>query len=101
MAKQLFGAEYGTGEGMTGQCYALPTKGYKIEEIPLIEVKQYIRRFISYAKWSPDLNFLVTEVGCNLAGFTPEQIAPLFIDAIPLRNVYLPQSFINVLLSIK
>ena len=56
----------------------------------------YIDNFISFAKAKPELTFLVTEIGCGLAGYTPEDIAPLFIDAVDIPNIYLPIRFWNV-----
>lgn len=77
-AHKRLGAEWGVGEGMTGRCYALPTKGHKIEFIPIEEIKEAVDRFLAYASEHPDHDFKVTQVGCGLGGFTPEDIAPLF-----------------------
>ena len=74
-------AEWGVGEGPTGSCYALPTKGYNITEISLDDVAYNIQTFVIYAQNNPHDNFQVTQVGCGLGGFTKEQIAPLFIFA--------------------
>ncbi len=81
---------------MTGS-FAIPTKGLDIEEIPLTWIRYYIEHFIEYAKKFPELTYLVTEIGCGIAGYTPEQIAPMFRKAMKLENVYLPQRFWNVL----
>lgn len=80
-AQKHFGAVYGCGVGPTGRAYAIPTKGKRIEFIPLDEVKPYVADFIQYAKDHPELMFQVTQIGCGLAGFRKEQIAPLFVDA--------------------
>ena len=72
------GAEWGVGEGPTGGCYALPTKGYRITEISLDDVADYVQKFLAYAKAHPEIDFQVTQVGCGLGGFTKEEIAPLF-----------------------
>ena len=74
------GAKMGIGEGITGNSYALPTKGHKIEFIPLKEVALSVARFIETAEsWhNKDTQFKVTQVGCGLGGFTKEEIAPLF-----------------------
>jgi len=83
-----FGAEWGVGEGLTGQCYALPTmEGYK-------SLKKAVRNFIACAKANPDKKFLVTPVGCGIAGYSVDQVAPLFKDAACMANVYLPEMFI-------
>jgi hypothetical protein len=72
------GAVYGVGEGPTGACYALPTKGYRITKISLDEVNVHVQGFIVYARDHNHQDFQVTQVGCGLGGFTKEEIAPLF-----------------------
>ena len=91
MAHQRFGAEWGVGEGLTGRTYALPTM-----EGPE-SFKHAVEHFTACAKEHPDLIFLVTAVGCGIAGYTPQEVAPLFGEAAALENVYLPQSFRAVL----
>lgn len=97
LAAQKFGAQYGKGEGLHMQSYALPTKNFAIKTLPLDKIKGYVDRFIKVAEINPKLTFLVTEIGCGLAGYTPEDIAPMFEDAIRLENVHLPLSFWQVL----
>lgn len=92
IAVERFGAEMGNGVGIQGQCYAIPTMQGGVETI-----KPYVDEFIKYAKNNFDKKFLVTPIGCGIAGFDPEDIAPLFKEAIGLSNVYLPQSFVDVL----
>ena len=55
-------------------------------------------RFIEFAKQHPELTFLVSEVGCGLAGLTPKEVAPLFKDAINVENIYLPKRFLHKLI---
>lgn len=94
-AYKLFGAEYGVGRGRTGRCYAIATKGMIpagwLETLPLSTIAMHVRDFLAYADAHPDLRFLVTEIGCGLAGYTPEQIAPMFAGAP--GNVSLPARF--------
>tara|TARA_R110002051_G_scaffold285432_1_gene347688 strand:- start:1129 stop:1539 length:411 start_codon:yes stop_codon:yes gene_type:complete len=80
-ARQKHGAEYGVGEGRTGDSYALPTKDERIRTRPLSGVRDSVDKFIEYAKANPDLHFEVTKVGCGLAGFKEFEIAPLFKNA--------------------
>lgn len=85
-AKQHRGAELGVGEGITGNpetpCYALPTKGYQIEKLPLATIQKSVDRFLSFAEEHYDeLGFKVTCVGCGLGGYTHKDIAPMFKDA--------------------
>ena len=80
-AYKSLGAEWGVGEGPTGQCYAIPTKDRNIQSRSLEEVWNSIDRFISYANNHPELTFQVTRIGCGLAGFADEDIAPMFADS--------------------
>lgn len=88
IAFENFGAEYGVGVGRTGQCYAIPTMQGGVETI-----KPYVDEFIKYADEHKELRFLVTKIGCGIAGFTIEEIAPLFKDCVKLDNVCLPKEF--------
>ncbi len=90
-----FGAEWGNGEGLQGQSYAIPTME------GLDSTKQAVERFIAFAKDHQELTFLVTPIGCGIAGYTPREIAPFFADAKSLANIYLPESFFKVLMSKK
>ncbi len=98
MAHQKFGAQWGVGEGMTGQCYAFPTVYYELERsLTLDEISDCVQRFLEVVKTNPQKKFLLTKVGCAIAGFTPEQIAPLFERAIDIENIYIPQEFYDVI----
>lgn len=72
------GAVWGHGEGLTGTCYALPTKGHKICYMSENEVQARCQRFLRFASGNPGATFQVTQVGCGLGGFTKQQIAPFF-----------------------
>jgi len=74
-------AQYGVGEGRTGNAYAIPTKDQMLRTLHIDEIAFRVRRFIRYARDNPEVLFQVTPIGCGLAGYKPEQIAPLFIDA--------------------
>ena len=106
LALQRFGAIYGRGIGMNGQSYAIPTKkyskklngkGWELTILPISEIAKYVIDFINYTSVHKDLDFLVTKIGCGLAGYTPEQIAPLFVKAKNNENIYLPQEFIDII----
>lgn len=90
LAYREFGAEWGQGVGLFGQSYAIPTMQGGVETI-----KPYVDDFIEFAKKHSELDFLVTEIGCGIAGFTPQEIASLFSRAITedIQNIYLPESF--------
>lgn len=90
LAYERFGAKWGSGEGLKGNSYAIPTMQGGVATI-----KRYVDDFLIFAKNHPHLVFLVTEKGCGIAGFNPKDIAPLFRSAIEknITNVFLPESF--------
>lgn len=79
-AHQQRGAEWGVGEGPTGECYALPTKGFKIEELTLKEIGTHVENFLEFTEDFPN-DFQVTAVGTGLGGWTHADIAPMFLGA--------------------
>lgn len=87
-------ARRGVGRGRTGDAYAIPTKGYDMQVLPLAEIKGYVQEFIDYARTKPRLTFLITPVGCGLAGYTHEDMAPLF-KGVP-DNCVLPQEWLGL-----
>ena len=91
-ARNLFGAIWGQGVGLQGQSYAIPTMQGGAETI-----RPYVDEFIRFAESRPDLYFYVTRIGCGIAGFVDEDIAPLFKDALALDNVALPKTFYDIL----
>lgn len=94
-AHQRWGAEWGVGEGRTGMCYALPTmEGFE-------SLYDAVTRFTRWAEQDMEHNYLVTPVGCGIAGYTPNDVAPLFLEAAALPNVYLPQSFLDIIKTMK
>ena len=88
VAWRKFGAVMGQGVGLQGQSYAIPTMQGGVETI-----KPYVDAFIAFAQSHPKLFFYVTRIGCGIAGFRDEEIAPLFAGARMLENVCLPKSF--------
>lgn len=93
LARIRWGAVMGQGVGLQGRTYAIPTMQGGPETI-----KPYVDEFIAFAKAHPGLRFLVTEIGCGIAGFTPSQIAPLFAGVADVPNILLPARFWDVLL---
>ena len=92
IARVHFGAEMGNGVGPQGQSYAIPTMQGGVETI-----KPYVDEFINYAIRHPEQHFLVTPIGCGIAGFTPSEIAPLFEKAQDIENISLPESFWSII----
>jgi len=76
-------AVWGVGYGQTGQAFAIPTKDKQIQTLPLSTVQEYVDRFLDHARQNSHIEFQVTRIGCGLAGFTDEEIAPLFAAAPP------------------
>ena len=87
-AWRKFGAIMGQGVGLQGQSYGIPTMQGGVETI-----KPYVDEFITFAKDHPELFFYVTRIGCGIAGFRDEEIAPLFAAAKGVPNICLPESF--------
>lgn len=92
IALQKFGAVMGQGIGLQGQSYAIPTMQGGVGTI-----KPYVDEFIAFAKAHPELKFYVTRIGCGIAGFKDEEIAPLFHDALEEDNIVLPKSFARII----
>lgn len=92
LAMNNWGAIWGQGVGLQGQTYAIPTMQGGVDTI-----RPYVDQFIKFAKNDPERTFLVTEIGCGIAGFRPEDIAPLFTDAMNVPNIWLPKRFWEVL----
>ncbi len=94
-ARKKFGAVWGKPEGIQGQSYAIPVDFGKGNVAP--DIQPYVDRFIAYAKTHPENHFFVTRVGCGIAGFTDQEMAEHFRDALTMNNVSLPRSFVNAL----
>lgn len=92
LAMKKFGAVQGLGNGLQGNSYAIPTVGVDLDMLRL-----YVEQFIRIAKLIPGLKFYVTKIGCGKAGFTIEEIAPLFSGAKDVDNIYLPQEFWDII----
>ena len=101
LARKVFGARRGVGIGLTGKCYALPTKGFEIETLSLSEISVSFQKFIKCVLDNPHLDFLLTKVGCGLAGYTTDDIAREFWHGmehngqkkIPV-NLWVPREFV-------
>ena len=92
IAYEKFGAVWNEGVGLHGKTYAIPTMHGGVDDI-----KPYVDEFIDFAKENKQYKFLVTRIGCGIAGFKDHEIAPLFAKALELENVHLPLSFLECL----
>ncbi len=88
IAYRKFGAVMGQGVGLQGQSYAIPTMQGGVETI-----RPYVDEFIRFAQQHPELTFLVTRIGCGIAGFTDDEISPLFAEAHGIENIVLPPNW--------
>ncbi len=93
-ALNKFGAVWGQGVGLQGHSYAIPTMQGGPETI-----QPYVTDFIAFAQSHPEYTFLVTPIGCGIAGFCADDIAPLFAEAMAVDNIVLPKSFVAYLLA--
>lgn len=98
-AKQAlqWGAKYGIGSGFCGKTYAIPTKDWRIHTLSLTKIEPYVKHFMLETIRHPEYTFLVTEIGCGLAGYKPIDIAPMFSKVFFKENVVLPNSFKKIL----
>ena len=78
VAVTAWGAQRGNGQGPKGQAYAIPTKDARLSVLPLSQINTYVDAFIAYALLRPHTRFLITEIGCGLAGYATKDIAPMF-----------------------
>jgi hypothetical protein len=82
-AATYHGAIEGQGEGLQGSSYAIPTMDRHIQTLPLMLIEQNVNRFLLFANMNPNMGFQITRIGCGQAGYTNEQIAPMFQLAPP------------------
>lgn len=100
-AAMSMGAIWNHGVGIQGQTYAIPTKDYGISRtLTIAEIKPHVDEFIKFAQEHNELEFLVTEIGCGLAGLTYAEVAPLFTEALDIDNIILPKKFLEILYEI-
>lgn len=96
-ALDKFNASYGRGVGIQGDSYAIPTLDKNFKKLPLEAIHNYIYEFAEFTKRHPEVTFFVTPIGTGIAGFTAEEIAPLFKGCLALENVVLPVEFTDIL----
>lgn len=96
-AYRKWGAEFGIGEGLTGQCYALPTMDYELNVLPIKYIYDRVNNLFATIRMHPDKTFLITKVACGIAGYSLREIAPLFKHFISVHNCTLPIEFIPLI----
>jgi hypothetical protein len=96
-AKKHHGAEYGIGEGRTGNAYAIPTKDKDLKVLGLYLIELYFAEFVAYAEDNPDDTFLLTPIGTGLAGYDKVEIFKLIRNCAPLpSNIVFTKEWFNV-----
>lgn len=80
-AYEKHGARWGFSYGHMGDSFAIPTKDQILDTLPLPRVAKYVQGFLAYAEGHRKVNFMVTRIGCGLAGLRDEDIAPMFVGA--------------------
>lgn len=90
-ARQNWGAIYGQGVGLQGRSYGIPTKSIELNTLGLNAIKVYVDAFLKFAALNTDMEFIVTKIGCGLAGYTEADIAPMFKGAPD--NCLLPEGW--------
>ena len=97
LASRKFGARMGQPDGLMGRSYGIPTKDRNLRTLPLAAIESQIAKFLRFAEKNPQYTFLVTQIGCGLAGYQPKDIAPPFpAHRIP-ENVALPRAFLDAM----
>ena len=96
-ALNMYGAKEGVGFGPSGNTYAIPTKDSNLRVLSLKDIASHVNKFISYAQMKCHRQFLVTKIGCGLAGYNESDIAPLFKNCKGVYNIHLPETFIRYL----
>jgi len=100
IAYEKFGAEWGLEEGFSGNTYAIPTVDFTSrEQMDLEDIEVFVQRFVEYVKTTPNKTFLVTAIGCGIAGFKESEIAPMFRECSFIANVKLPKLFWEVIMN--
>lgn len=96
VARELFGAVFGQGEGPQGRSYAIPTKDGRSGTAPLSDpmatlslgkVKEGVDRFLGYAEQHAEETFFLPKIGCVLASHSDEDMALLF-ERAPANCVF-------------
>jgi len=101
-ARKKYGAIYGQGIGLQGNSYAIPTKDKDLNVLSLEKIEQYVKDFLKFTtemidhQYGSDYLFHITPIGCGLAGYLPEQIAPMFYEHREQKNLLLPWQFVKI-----
>lgn len=105
VAREVFGAKYGVGEGLTGNSYALPTKDLRVKEnrglrsIPRETIVESIQKLYETARRMPNKKFKVAYRNTNTAslnGYTGLEMIDMFKDAGPIpSNIIFSKEWID------
>ena len=73
-----FGAVMGVGEGLRGKSYAFPSLDENLNPVHLYDLVASRDLLYETARQHPGLTFLLTKVGCGLAGRDESEMRALF-----------------------
>ena len=96
-ARKRWGAIYGQGYGLQGQSFAIPTKDFRIQTLSIQSISGYVRAFMEFVKQNPDRMFVITAIGTGLAGYSHEEMAPLFGPIRDFKNCFFPEEWKPIL----
>jgi len=88
VALEKFGAKYGIGEGLQGQSYAFPTLDSYFRKVPVLTLKMAVYNLYQTCHLNPDKEFLLTKVGCGIAGFDEDYMKSLFYEPRPANLIF-------------
>ena len=94
-AVECFGAVMGQAKGLQGQSYAIVTLDEAMQRVPLAYVGEQLNELNELAKKTPDKRFLLTLVGCGIAGFDIAEIKGECVKIAWATNVVVPFEFRN------
>lgn len=94
-ALEEWGAGMGYPKGLYGRSYAIPTMDAEFRTLSVEQIATHVREFVEFAAKHPRKSFLVTAIGCGIAGHNPADIAPLFAGAT--ENVFLSEKLVAAL----
>ena len=92
-ALESFGAIMGQAEGLQGQSYGIVTLDKDMQKVSLDYIKEQLVKLNDFAKKNDDKVFLLTLIGCGIAGFSIEEIKSVVAEIEWAKNIDIPEEF--------
>lgn len=92
-AREYIGYPYYEYDGQIGNAYGIPTKDAWIGTLPIEAISKYVLKFLNHVHNNQQYVYYLTPIGCGLAGYKHEDIAPLFIQGLQLPNLMMPDEW--------